>query len=195
MKRSNLGILICSLLMFSLPLWAADTYVVDPGHSHVGFSVTHLVIATVKGNFKEFSGTILLDESDMTKSSVSGKILAGSVNTENASRDKDLRSSNFFDVEKFPEILFQSKKIEKSNGQYLITGDLTMKGVTKEIQLKANIRGPIVGRGGKKKIGIEAHSSINRQDFGVSWNSVLEGGGVAVSNEVEIELHAEANQQ
>jgi len=181
---------VATLLLLSF-VFAADTYVVDPGHSRVGFSSTHLVISKVSGNFKEFSGTIVYDEQDITKSSVTGTIKAASINTDNANRDRDLRSANWFDVEKFPDITFESKKVEKKDADVLVTGTLTMHGVSKEIALPVKVRGPVAAMG-QSRIAIEGRIKIDRRDFGLKWDNRLDSGGLVVSNDIEIELAAEA---
>jgi polyisoprenoid-binding protein YceI len=182
------------MLLFASALIAADTYVVDKGHSLVGFKATHLLISKVSGRFLEFSGTINYDENDITKSSITGAIKTASINTENSSRDQDLRSANWFEVEKYPEITFQSKKVQKRGDDLLVTGILTMHGVSKEIVLNVKLTGPIENRG-QKRIGIEARTTMDRRDFGLRWDNRLDSGGLVVSNDIEIELAAEAIKQ
>ena len=193
MKRLSSVFVLITILM-TAAFAAADTYVVDRGHSRVGFIVTHLVISKVNGNFKEFEGTIVFDEKDPSKCSLNGTIKTATVNTDNENRDNDLRSENFFDVAKYPTITFQSTKVEKKGDQYLVTGNLTMKNVTKEIVLTVSVTGPI-SAGGKKKIGIEGSTTINRQDYGLKWNKAVEGVGLVVSDDVLLTINAEAGTQ
>jgi polyisoprenoid-binding protein YceI len=175
---------------------SADTYVVDPAHSNVGFSTKHLVISTVSGNFGQFEGTILFDEKDITKSSVNGTIKTASINTGNADRDKHLKSADFFDVEKFPEITFKSTKVEKAGDGAKVTGTLTIRGVSKEVSFPATVNGPIKDPYGNMKIGLAAGPlTINRQDYGVSWSKKMDTGGLVVSDEVKIQIDAEAGKK
>jgi polyisoprenoid-binding protein YceI len=172
---------------------SADTYVVDPSHSNVGFSTKHLVISTVSGNFGQFEGTIVFDDKDITKSSVTGTIKTASINTGNADRDKHLKSADFFDVEKYPEITFKSTKVEKAGDGAKVTGSLTIRGVSKEVSFPATINGPIKDPYGNMKIGLSAGPlTINRQDYGVSWSKKMDTGGLVVSDEVKIQIDAEA---
>jgi len=174
---------------------AADTYSIDPGHTSVGFSVQHLVINRVSGNFLEFSGTIVYDEKDASKSSVNVRIKTDSVDTRNPNRDKDLRSERFFDTAKFPEITFSSTSIEKTDDGYIAHGPLTIHGVSKDIALPFKIAGTIKDPSGKTRLGAQAGLTIIRQDFGLTYNKMLDGGGLVVGNEVKIDLAVEAVKQ
>ena len=177
--------------------WAAgaDTYAIDPAHSMVDFSVRHMVISHVSGCFQEFSGTIVYDEKDPSKSSVNVHIKAASIDTRNHDRDEHLRSSSFFDAAKFPEITFASTRLEKTEDGYIAHGPLTIRGVSKEVALPFKITGTIKDPWGKTRLGAQAGLSINRQDFGVSWNQILDGGGVELGDEVKIDLAVEAVKQ
>lgn len=174
---------------------AAETYEVDPAHADVAFTVRHLVISNVRGQFKDFTSTILFDEKDPSKSSFSGTIKTASLDTGNEKRDGHLKSADFFDVEKYPEITFKSSKIEKSGDGYVATGTLTIRGVSKQIRLPFTVAGPIQDPRGNKKIGIEASTTINRHDYNVSWNEKLDNGGVVVGENVKITLNAEAKKK
>jgi polyisoprenoid-binding protein YceI len=170
-----------------------QTYVVDPAHTNVGFSAKHLVISTVSGRFKDFTGTIVYDEKNIANSSVTGTINSGSIDTGNQDRDNHLKSADFFDAEKYPEITFKSTKVEKSGDGAKVTGQLTIRGVTKEVTFPANVIGPIDAPGGSKKIGISAGPlTINRQDYGISWSKKMDSGGLVVSDEIKIQIDAEA---
>ncbi|MFC1585166.1 YceI family protein [Fibrobacterota bacterium] len=171
---------------------AADTYEIDPVHSSIGFAVKHLVVSTVKGDFTEFSGTIIADEKDLNNSSVKVAIKAPSINTSNAKRDDHLRAPDFFDVKKYPEITFTSKKVKKQGKGYVLEGTFTMHGVSKEIAIPFAIAGPVKNPWGKYVIGIEGGLTIDRRDYGLTFNKALEGGGLLIGHEVKIELNIEA---
>jgi polyisoprenoid-binding protein YceI len=171
--------------------FAADEYKIDPGHSSVGFNVKHMMVSTVHGRFNDFSGQIIYDDKDISKSSVKVAIKTASVNTDNTARDNDLRGANFLDVEKFPEITFQSKSVEKKGDGYVAHGTLTIHGVAKDVDLPFTLNGPLATPRGKV-MGADAGLSINRMDYGVSWSRSLDGGGMVVSNDVKIELNVEA---
>jgi polyisoprenoid-binding protein YceI len=173
--------------------WAADQYNIDAVHSRVGFAVKHMAVNTVHGRFTDFSGTILYDDKDLAKSAVNVTIKSASINTDNDGRDKDLRSANFLEVEKFPEITFKSKSVEKKADGFVAHGTLTIHGVSKDVDLVFTLGGPLdTGRG--KVLGAEAGLSINRQDYGVAWTRSLAGGELIVSNDVKIEINVEARQ-
>ena len=174
---------------------AADMYVPDKTHSLVGFSARHLVIYKVRGKFHEFDATIMYDENDLTKSSLHGTIKAASLDTDHEKRDKHLRSEDFLYVDKFPEITFVSKRVEQRDSGYVLIGDLTIRGVTKEVVVPFTVTGKIVDPGGKTRVGFEATLRINRQDFGISYSKVMDNGGLVVSDTVDIELTAEAVKQ
>ncbi len=170
---------------------AAETaYQLDPPHSSVGFAVKHLTVSTVRGGFGEFSGSFNVNEADFTKSSFEVRVKTASINTQNERRDNHLRSPDFFDVANHPEIVFKSKRIEKSGDGYVAVGDLTIRGVTKEVPLRFNAAGPI-RMGNRSVIGVEGSTTVNRQDFGVSWNRSLDGGGLVVSDDVRIDISVE----
>jgi len=169
---------------------AADTYKIDAVHSNVGFAVTHLVISTVKGKFKEISGEVSLEGNTITDAK--GTIQTKSIDTGNEKRDGHLRSPDFFNAEKFPTITFQSKRVEKKGNETVLVGDYTMHGVTKEISLPVKVNGPVKDPWGNSRIGLQAKITISRKDYGMTWNQALETGGVVVSDDVEIEINAEA---
>ncbi len=175
--------------------FAGDRYQIDPVHSSIGFTVRHMVIANVKGYFKEFSGTIIYDENDITRSSVSVTIKTASINTENPKRDAHLRSPDFFDAEKYPEITFKSKRILKEKDGYIAVGDLTMRGVTREIRIPFQILGKVTDPWGNTRLGVEASLKLNRHDYGISWSQTLDNGGLVVGDEVKIDLNIEAVKQ
>jgi polyisoprenoid-binding protein YceI len=175
---------------------AADTYVIDPAHSSIGFWVRHLIINNIPGRFKEYNGTISYDAADITKSSVQFSAKVASIDTEVQQRDDHLRSADFFEVAKYPEMTFKSTRIEKKGKDAFVAhGTFTLKGVSKEIAIPFKVFGPVNAPGGKVRIGVEAALTINRQDYGVTYSRTLEGGGLVISNDVNIQLNLEAVKQ
>ncbi|MDA2932176.1 YceI family protein [Nitrospinae bacterium AH-259-F20] len=172
--------------------WSADRYKIDPVHTFVGFAVRHLVISKVRGQFNEFSGTILYDEDDITKSSVAITIKAASIDTRHAKRDSDLRSPDFLDVKRFPTITFRSSRVEKRGEGYVAVGTLTIHGVPREVELPFTLLGTVRDPWGNTRIGVEAALTINRKDFGIVWDGRMDNGGLVVGNKVEITIAAEA---
>lgn len=171
---------------------AADTYTMDRSHSNVGFRIRHLV-SNVTGRFTDFSGTIQLDAADPAKSSVAFTIKATSIDTAEPKRDAHLKSPDFFDVEKFPELTFTSTKIAKGAGSaYQVTGNFTMHGVTKEITIPVEFLGTSKDPWGNERAGFSASFVLNRKDYGVEWNKVLDAGGTLVGNDVTASIDLEA---
>ncbi|HKM66464.1 MAG TPA: YceI family protein [Candidatus Acidoferrum sp.] len=178
----------------ALPASAGTTtWQIDPQHSSAQFGVTHLMISTVRGEFHGVKGTVVLDDQDITKSTVNVTIDATSVDTREPDRDKHLKSPDFFDVAKYPALTFKSTKVEQvSAGQLKVTGDLTIRGVTKQVVLNVDgPKAPIKDPWGLQRSAASATAKINRQDFGVSWNKTLDSGGVVVSDDVNITLDVE----
>jgi polyisoprenoid-binding protein YceI len=168
-------------------------YVIDPPHSLIGFSIRHFEINWVQGRFKDFTGVIRYDESDVTKSSVTFTAKIESVDTGVAPRDQHLRTADFFDAAKFPEMSFKSARVErKGKDGFLLHGDFTLKGVTKQIAIPFTMTGSIKDPRGGTRFGIEAHTKIDRREYGFSGGKPMEGGGIDVGNEVTINLHLEA---
>lgn len=171
----------------------AGEYKIDPAHSTIGFAVRHFEINWVEGRFKDFEGTIRYDDKDVTKSSVEFTAKVESIDTGVAARDKHLRTADFFEVEKFPTLTFKSTRVErKGKDAYVLHGDLTLKGVTKPVQLPFRLTGAIKDPRGSTRFGVEAQAKINRRDFGVNYGGPLTGGGLQVGDEVNINLHLEA---
>jgi len=193
MRFKSAFVLVAFLALLAAPAAAADlaSYKLDPPHSSVGFAVRHLAVSTVRGEFTDFTGTFQVDEADPTKSSFEVHIQAASINTRNDRRDNHLRSADFFDAANNPELVFKSKRIVKSGDEYVAYGDLTIRGVTKEVPLRFTLIGPVKDPGKLSRIGVEAHATVNRMDYGVSWSRALEGGGFVVSDDVRIEINAE----
>ena len=192
MKRFKLFPIALALGLFAQSGFAAD-WSVDKAHSHVGFAVKHLMIATVRGGFSDYDVTINFDETDPSNLSFNGTIQAASINTENEKRDNHLKSADFFDVDNHPTLTFASKKTEKiSDGMYQMTGDLTIRGTTKEVVLNVEGLTPVITTPmGDTRTGVTVTVTINRKDFGLNWNKALETGGVLVANEVKITIEAE----
>jgi len=168
-----------------------ETYKIDPSHSNVGFSIRHF-FSKVPGKFKTYEGTITVDPKDLSKTMVDVTIDTASIDTGNGDRDSHLQSSDFFDAAKFPKITFKSTSVTPSGAtKATLKGDLTMHGVTKPVTLEAEVLGFSPDPWGNFRAGFEAKTKINRQDFGVSWNKVVEGGGSMLSDEVEITINIE----
>ena len=170
----------------------AETYQVDPAHSTVGFSVKHLAISTVRGVFTNFSGTIEFDAKKPEASSAKGEVQTASINTQIEARDKHLRSPDFFDAAKYPEIKFETLSARKDGEEWVVKGRFSMHGVTKEIELRGTVEGPVKDPWGKTRIGLSATTTINRQDYGLLWSQKLDAGGLVVGDLVKIELQIEA---
>jgi polyisoprenoid-binding protein YceI len=184
--------------VLALPAGAATSeWKIDPQHSSAQFSVRHMAISTVRGAFSKVNGSILLDDTDITKSSVDVTIDVSTVDTREPDRDKDLRSDKFFDVAHFPTMTFKSKKVEQvAPGRLKVTGDLTIRGTTKVVVL--DVEGPtlpVKDPWGNVRAAVTATSKINRQDFGVKWNATLDNGGVVVGDDVNITIDAEMIKQ
>ncbi len=182
----------------SLPAAAATSeWKIDPQHSSAQFSVRHMAISTVRGAFSKVNGTILLDDKDITKSTVNVTIDVSTVDTREPDRDNDLRSDKFFDVAHFPTMTFKSRKVEQlAPGKLKVTGDLTIRGTAKEVVL--DVEGPtapVKDPWGNVRAAATATSKVNRQDFGVKWNATLDNGGVVVGDDVNITIDAEMIKQ
>ncbi len=171
----------------------AGTYNLDPAHSIIGFAVRHFEINWVEGRFKDLSGTINYNEQDATKSTVTFTAKIESVDTGVAPRDAHLKTPDFFDAAAYPEMKFVSTKIEKNGkDKYVLRGDLTMKGVTKQIEFPFTFTSAMKDPWGNTRFGIEAHTKINRRDYGINYGNALAGGGFDVGNEITIDLNLEA---
>ncbi|HST78520.1 MAG TPA: YceI family protein [Verrucomicrobiae bacterium] len=193
MRNRKMLTLLVGLFLFCGSALAADQYKIDPVHSNVGFAVKHMVVNTVHGRFNDWSGNIVYDDKDLAKSSVNVTIKTASINTENSQRDTHLKSPDFLDVEKFPEITFQSKSVEKQTDGFVAHGILTIRGVSKNVDLPFKINGPIKA-GDSNLLGAEASLTINRQDYGVAWSKSLAPGELVVANDVKIDINVEAMQ-
>lgn len=187
-------------LTTALILWAglviparAEIYTLDNSHSTIGFSVKHLMVSDTRGEFTDYTGVINFDPADTSRASFDVSIKAASINTRNEDRDTHLRKPDFFDVANHPDITFKSKSLTKDGEDYLLTGELTMRGVTKEINIPVKISGPVKSPRGFTAIGLAGKATVNRQNFGISWNKQLDQGGYMVGDEVTIDVNVEAH--
>ena len=165
---------------------------IDVGHSAIHFWVRHLVISKVHGRFARWQGTLELDAQDLTRSSVDVQIDAASIDTQVADRDTHLRSPDFLDVAKYPELAFRSRRIAKDGAGYRVVGDLTLHGVTREVTLEAEFGGTAKDPWGNERTAFSAKTALDRRDYGLTWNAALEAGGVLVGEKVEISIELEA---
>jgi polyisoprenoid-binding protein YceI len=187
------GVSLAAALAAASPALAAETYSFDKAHTTVGFQVRHIV-TNVGGKFNDFTGTIQVDRAKPESSSVEFTIQAASINTNEPKRDEHLRSADFFDVATHPTVTFKSTSI-KANGKdsWLVTGDLTMRGVTKQVTLPVTFLGEGKDPWGNEKMGFETAITVNRKDYGINWNKALDQGGVLVADEVKVQVSVEAN--
>jgi polyisoprenoid-binding protein YceI len=169
------------------------TWQIDPAHTEVGFEVKHLMISKVRGGFGAVSGTIELDEAEVGSSSATAEIEVASIDTREPQRDAHLRSADFFDAENFPKITFRSTRVARAGGERLeVVGDLTIRGVTREVTLAVEEEGRAKDPWGGERVGFSATGRIDRRDFGLTWNQALETGGVLVANEIRLVLNVQA---
>jgi polyisoprenoid-binding protein YceI len=167
---------------------------IDPAHSEINFKVKHLVVSTVTGYFSKFEAAIETNKDDFSDAKINFEADINSIDTKNEQRDGHLKSADFFDSEKYPKMTFISKSVKKiSDHEMQVIGNLTLRGVTKEVTLDVIYNGTVAGFGGTEVAGFEVRGKLNRFDFGLQWNTLTEAGGVVVSNEVKIEILAEFN--
>lgn len=190
LKLGVLSVLTLSLSAATLP--DPVRFDIDRNHSYVGFTVRHLAVSNVKGKFTDFSGHIMLNEQDITKSTVNVRIETNSIDTSNDRRDNHLRSEDFFAAERFPAVTFQSKRIERSDDGLVLIGDLTIRDITREVSIPFEIAGPVTMENGRKRMGAEGTLRVDRFDYELEWNRLQEAVQV-VGDEVRIELNIEAN--
>ena len=193
MKQAKLLLGMSMLSLLATPMYAsAETYDIDPSHATAGFSIRHLMVSNVKGLFSNVKGTVEYDPKNVAASKVEASVDAATIDTREAKRDAHLKGPEFFDVTKFPEFKFTSTKVEPAASGLTVTGDLTIRGITKTVVL--NVEGPsdeIKDPWGNVKRGASATTKLNRKDFGLTWNKVLEAGGVAVGDEVTVTIELE----
>lgn len=186
-------VLLLATLMLAASAFAADNWKVDPVHSSVEFKVSHMVVGKVEGKFTDFDGTIDFDGKDLVGGTVTFTVQVNSVNTGNDKRDGHLRSPDFFDVEKYPTMTFTSKKVIPGEGNsFKLIGDLSMKDVTKEVTFDCEFNGTMSDSQGNQRAGFSATTTINRQDYNISWDRVMDTGGLVAGNNVNITLDLEA---
>jgi polyisoprenoid-binding protein YceI len=170
----------------------AGTYVIDPAHSEVGFTARHAMVTKVRGTFSDVDGTLDFGDNGASATAV---IKTASVDTRSADRDAHLRSADFFDADNFPEITFRSAGVRVSGGEYVLDGDLTIKDVTRPVTLEVEFGGVATDPFGNVRAGFSAETTVNRKDFGLTWNAALETGGVLVSEKVKLTLDVSAIKQ
>lgn len=188
---------ILAAMFFTVGAFAqSSTWKTDASHSNVKFSVTHLVVSEVEGYFKTFAGTLVSSKPDFTDAAISFSVDINSINTDNEGRDKHLKSDDFFNAEKFPQMTFKSTSFKKvSDKKYVLEGDLTIRDITKKVKFDVVFGGTVKDPWGNIKAGFKATGAINRFDYNLKWNSVTEAGGAVVSKEVAITLNLEFAQQ
>ena len=186
-------VVAAGLLLAAASQVQAQAWTIDPAHSAAHFAVRHMMVSTVRGDLGRIAGTVTFDPAKPAAGSIEATIDATGIDTREPGRDKHLKSADFFDVEKFPTITFKSTKIEPAaGGGFKVTGDLTMKGVTKQVVLDVEpLRPAIKDQRGTARTGTAATTKLNRQDFGISWSRTLDGGGVVVSDEVSVTIDVE----
>lgn len=167
---------------------------IDKSHTNIGFTVKHMMVSKVRGNFTDFEGTIEGNPEDLSSCKVEFKVNINSINTTNEDRDNHLRSEDFFHAEKYPAMTFTSTSIErKDDDEYEVTGDLTIKGVTNQVTFEAEYEGKAVNPWGQEVVGFTIDGKVNRKDFGLTWNQALETGGVLVGESIKVAIELEAN--
>lgn len=192
----KLLLLLTLVLASAMSLPAQTTWKIDVAHSKVLFTVSHMVISEVTGRFTDFDATLIQKGTDFSGGTLNATIKTATINTDNDGRDKHLRSADFFDAEKNPEINFVSKSFEKTGKDtYKITGDFTLRGVTKTVTLDTKFNGTMKDPWGNTKAGFKATTTINRMDFGAKWNKVLEAGGLLVGETIDVTLQIEMTQE
>lgn len=170
----------------------AGDYTIDPAHTRLGFSARHAMVATVRGSFKEFTGTAHVDTASPANSKVEVSIVANSIDTGQQQRDDHLRSGDFFESEQYPDITFTSTEVQRDGADWTITGDLSIKGVTHSIAVPFEFTGSATDPFGNTRIGFEGAATLLRKDFGLSWNAALETGGVLVSDKIKLQFDISA---
>jgi polyisoprenoid-binding protein YceI len=190
MKKNILFIFL--LAVSALSAKAQTTWKLDPAHSKVSFNISHMVISDVTGRFTDFDVKLVHTKDDLTDGMLNATIKVKSINTDNEDRDKHLRSADFFDAEKYPEITFVSKSFEKTGkNTYKIAGDLTMHGTTKPVVLETKFNGTVNDPWGNTKAGFKATTTVNRKEFGIVYNKTLEAGGLLIGEDVEVTINVE----
>jgi len=188
----NINRMLILLALITATLSAQTNWKFDKAHSEIGFNVTHMLISEVSGNFKEYSGTIVSSSEDFQNSKIEFEAQIASIFTDNETRDKHLRSDDFFNAEKYPTLKFVSKSFTKVEGKnYKLIGDITIKGTTKEVTFAVKYNGTITGPWGKTRAGFKITGELDRFDYGLNWNKALETGGLVASKIVELDIKLE----
>lgn len=176
-----------------LTMSTTNRFEFDTAHSTIGFSIRHLMVSKVRGAFTQWSGSLAFDENDLANAEVNVEIQAASIDTHEKQRDDHLRSADFFDAANHPRLTFRAKGAQKTGeGRYRVSGELTIRGTTRPVDLEVEYNGRAKDPWGGERVGFEAHTSINRKDFGLTWNQALETGGVLVGEKIEINLEVQA---
>lgn len=170
-------------------------YALEPAHSSAEFAVKHMLIATTKGRFQDWEVAAQIDEQDFANSNATVRLRAASIDTRQPDRDAHLRSVDFFDTENHPEIVFVTGRIEPKGGDWRISGDLTIRGVTKPIVLNAEVNGPVTDPWGGRRIGLSATGKVNRKEYGMVWNAALDSGGFVLADEIKLSVELELLKQ
>lgn len=192
----TLKTIILSILIASINIAQTTKWDVDKSHSKVHFSVSHMVISDVTGSFKNFTGDISTQDEDFTKSQIKFTIETKSIDTDEEKRDEHLRSDDFFNAEKYPEIVFVGKSMKKvGKNKYKLSGDFTIRNITKRITLDATYNGSVVDSWGNKRAGFKLNGTINRFDYGLKWNNLLEAGSAVVGKDVDLIINLELIKQ
>lgn len=171
------------------------TYAVEPSHSSVEFAVKHMLIATTRGRFQDFQVTAEVDETNFANSSATVRLQAASIDTRQPDRDAHLRSADFLDAETYPELTFVTRRIEPKGGDWRVTGDLTVRGVSREVVLDGEVSGPITDPWGGTRIGVSLSGKVNRKEFGMVWNAALDAGGFVLADDVKLAIEVELLKQ
>lgn len=188
----NIKYIIAVFVMFAATVSAQTKWEIDKAHSKVGFSVTHMVISEVDGFFNNFQADITTTGTDFSTAKINFTVDVNSITTDNEARDKHLKSDDFFNADKFPQIKFVGKSINKvGDNKYKITGDFTIRDVTREITLDATLNGIVKDPWGNTRAGFKINGEINRFDYNLKWNKLIEGGGLVVSKDVELKINLE----
>ena len=200
LSMRSLPLLVLAIALILVPAAAGaqdegaaepSVYTIDTNHATIGFKVRHLTVSNVTGKFGTFESTIRYNAEDPEDSDVTVTIDAASIDTDNERRNGHLKSADFLDVENHPTITFESTRMEKTDDGFQVTGDLTMRGVTREVSFPVSVVGPIQDPMGMQRMGIEGGLTINRRDWGLTWDRMMDTGGLIVANEVKIEISAE----
>lgn len=172
-----------------------STYVLEPSHSSLEFAVKHMLIAKTKGRFQDYNVVAQIDEQDFTRSSATVTIQAASIDTRQPDRDAHLKSADFFDAENHPTLTFVSRTIEPAGGDWKVTGDLTIRGVTAPVVLEGEVTGPVKDPWGGSRIGLSLNGKVDRKDFGMVWNAALDAGGFVLADDVKLNIEVELLKQ